>query len=282
MKTLAPQHYRPTIATHLNTVDRINNAYRAGGLESPSRASDLEKLLDAEPTADDVAHNLAGEALTVTDPANWLEQALTSIARAHAADALRTGLGRHREQTLRARTKEMAAAAVTDLQPAFSKAAQALAKAAASLPAGSDPLDLAAVVQADATRAMKAAQSALTTLAAMASIHELPTATEIHAATLRLLPVIDVPEVPVEQVSRLTGVPVEEAHPERENVRRLGREAAKYGEDAALIAVSRGEYGPNVTLALAKDRAELLTRVTRTRDAHRRIRTDVGPRAVVL
>lgn len=279
---LPQQNYSPAIAIPHTLISRIDTAYRAAGLNPPSRAIELERLLADEPGANQVAADLAAQALTVADPAAFVEDAIEQIKRAHAVDALRTGLRQHHERTVKAYTHDLTSTATAELRPAFDKAVTALAKAAKDLPAGHDALDITAVVDADATKAMKAAQAALRTLADLAGIHELPNGMpDLHGRVLKLLPVLTFPTVPVEQVSRLSGAPVDQDDT-RDTVRRLVKDATDHGEDRVLIGVARGEYGDAVRFHFAADRADLFGNAQRALTALRRKAVDVGPKVTVF
>lgn len=268
------QHYSPTIATDLNILERHDAAHALAGLEPPTRGSAIGALLAAEPTAEETARGLAEDMLTATDPDQWLEDALAQVQRAHAADALRLALGRHRDVTIKAHADRLITETAAAVKPAAELATKALTKAAAKLPTEGHPLDLAAVVELDATRDMKQAQAALRDLATLAGIHRPLHPGDLPARAVRLLAVVHIPEVPVEPVNRLSGNPVDH-DPQRDAVRAFLTAADREGEDRALIGVARGEYD-GLRLHLAATPAELHANAARAKAAIMRRSVDAG------
>ncbi|GAA4402905.1 hypothetical protein GCM10023168_13920 [Fodinibacter luteus] len=233
---------------------RLRGAYAAAGLPVPALFGPTDAALAAEPTAAAVAASVA-DALDVADVAAWLEDALARIARAHAADALRLEVQRHRESVLGRNRGRIVAEAVAAVTPAFQTAAAALAKAAAALPHDA-PLDAAAVVDLDVTRPWKAAQSALATMGALASVHT-PKAGPTGIELPTLCTVVAVPEIDgAQRVNRLTRAPIGETDPRRADVLALDRCASKEGYDVALVRVARGDW-PSLSLSLAGSALEL-------------------------
>lgn len=280
MTTIGTQYYAPTVPTDLNALHRHDAAYRLAGLEPPTRGDAITALLAAEPTADALARELAEGLVTGGDAERWVEDALARVQRAAAADALKRAVSRHAESTIRLHADRLTADATAAVAPAFARTVKALTRAAAKLPTRGHPLDVQAVVDVDATKEMKAAQQALAELAVFAGLHGMNTAADLPPAVVRLLPVVAVPEVPVEPVNRLTGQPVN-TDAQRDTVRAFIRAADREGADRALIGVARGEY-PGVVLHLAADRAELRANTRRAVDALRRTAVDTGHRAGVV
>lgn len=269
-----PQHYAPPIATDLNVWTRHDAAHALAGLDAPTRGNAITDLLNAEPTADQTAKALAEDMLTAPDAAAWLEDALDQIKRAHAADALRHAIGRHRDAVVRAHADRLTADAAAAVAPAFDRTAKALTRAAAKLPAGDRPLDLEPVVALDATKEMKSAQAALRDLATLAGIHRTPNAAGLPSRVVRLVAVVDFPEVPVETVDQMTGAPLDH-HAGRDAVRRFIRDADERGADRALIGVARGEYD-GLTLRLAESTADLYDNANRAHAAVARRKAERG------
>ena len=279
MTTPTQQSYVPPIATGLNFLDRLHAAYAAAGLPTPTQGQTINTLLAAEATVDGIAGEIARGTIDTDDAHAWLEDALSKVSRAYAADRLKTALGRHRDVALRAATPDLTAKAAQDCRPAFDQAAATLTRAAAKLPTGNDPLDLAAVIDADATRAMKDARHALATLAVFAGLFEPRVGLDLDAEVIRVLPVVSFPTVPVERVARISGRPLDH-DATRDTVREFMRHLIRHGTDTALIRLARGEY-EGLTLALAPSIPEHAENGRRAEQANRRIPTDSGPKVVV-
>lgn len=262
MNTTNEHHFRLRVTSEHNHVENIAHAYRTCGLEPPNRATDLRQLLADEPRPDDLAIQLATEALTVDNLEEWTEAAIERIRRAQAVETLHRaviGLGAGAAKRNRA---TLVRDAVADLSKPFAAAVKQLTTAAHRLPATNQPLDIEAVVETDTTAERRQAQQALAVMAAVGSVHTMPPAPALAPRTRDALTVVDVPEVPLAQVDRLSRQ-VLNPDATRDHVRRFLKHAEKHGIDRALIGVARGEYGPDVVLSLAADGAELRARIER-------------------
>lgn len=249
-------HFRPTTYTVGHFPNILAAAYRVAGKVPPTMANACRDLLAAEPTERQVAEDCALAALEAgIDPAEWLAASVDRMRRAQAADALRSAMSRYGEHALSRNAARFATDAAQDLTPAFNKAAKRLATAAEQLPAGHTPFDLAAIVEADATPAMKDAAAALADLGVLASIHQ-QRHHEAGPEVAALAIVATFPDVPQQERNSMTGSPEEGAHPQREAVRQLADDAQRHGLDRALVGIARGEYD-GVTLHLAASRTEL-------------------------
>ncbi|USQ78290.1 hypothetical protein NF556_11560 [Ornithinimicrobium faecis] len=259
--------YRPAPATTHNAMQRLEAAYRLAKVDPPTRSTEVLAAVNEHPTAASVARDLAAEAIAAPDPGPWIEDALPRIQRAQAADALRAALREHHAAAARAAHPRMVATATEAVADAFSATVAQLAKAAGKLPDGPDPLDLEAVVALDATREHKSALAALSDLATFAGVHDPYLSGDTAPRVAALLPVVDVPQVPQEIRTGL-GEGTTNPDAERDNVRAMFRRAERYGADAALIALARGEFGKRLRINLARDGAELVKRTERARIAH--------------
>lgn len=250
------RHYTPATWTVARFPAILAAAYRLAGKVPPTMADDCRRLLDAEPTAAQVAEECALAALEKgIDPADWLAASADRMHRAQAADSLRSAMARHAESALNRNAGRFANEAAHDLTPAFNKAAKRLTAAAEKLPAGDSPFDLAAIVEADATAAMKEAGAALVDLATIAAIFR-PRGHEAGPEVGQLVTVVAFPAVPQQERNRMTGTLAGEGHPQRDAVRQLVRDAERHGLDRALIGVARGEYD-GASLRLAESHADL-------------------------
>lgn len=257
--------YTLAATTHHNLTNRIAEAYRAAGLTPPTRADELRRLLDNEPTPDQLAETLAVESLAVADLEAWTQDALDRVHRAQAVLTLRQAVARHREAAAKRNAPDLVREAAADLAEPFTRAAKKLTPAAKKLPAP-DPFDLAATVDTDTTRERRTALEALALFAAVASIHTRRHVADLNAPARDVLMVIDVPEVPRAQVHRLTRS-VLNPDDDRDGVRRLLRDAESHGPDRAIVEAARGTYGNRVALALPSSPADLDARWDRATHA---------------
>jgi hypothetical protein len=268
-------HYARTLGSSPERLpQRIEAAYVAAGLTPPARRSAVDVALDAEPAPDDLARDLAAEALQVTDgdAAGWLEDALDRMQRTHAAHTLRLALAKWTPNAVRDARVDLTRGALDELAPAFTRAVDTLTKAAQELPTP-DPFDMAAIIATDATRAAREAGQALTLLGRLADVHGTVQAAQVGPNTAALLPVVTLPAVTVEDVDRLSRSPLDSTDPDRTHrtaVRRLIDHATRHGCDRALVDVARGAYGEAVRLELAATPAELDDRLERAETAMNR------------
>lgn len=257
--TAGTRYYRPAHgANPLNLPARLRAAYVLAGKTAPPLMSPAEAALDAEPTPEQVGARVAEAALD--NPAAWLEESIAAMSRALAVAEVRKAAGRYREHTLKRASRRLSAAAAADVAATFTKVAVALTKAATALPRV-NPLDPGAVVEADATRAWKAAQAALADVGTLASIHEPPAASSVGPAVASLLRVVAVPAITEAQtIHRLTRAAVGDLDPRRVQVREFATAAERSGLDETLLRVARGDW-PDLALSLAASHAELAARV---------------------
>ncbi|MCO6728874.1 hypothetical protein, partial [Streptomyces sp. CHA16] len=75
-------------------LEHITRAYVLAKIEPPTQAVAILAAANAEPTAGQVAAELAADALSNPDPAAFHEDALARIQRAQAGDALKAALGK--------------------------------------------------------------------------------------------------------------------------------------------------------------------------------------------
>lgn len=265
-------------------LEAIDRAYRRAGLPLPNRVVEARRLIESEPTAADIGASLALEAFTTTDkPQKFAEDALARMQRAQAADALRVALAQAEPQAHRASIGGLLTQAVNDLSPAFLAVVDELSKAAATLD-HDNPLSVENAVRDDATRPMKAAQAALTSLGVFASIYVNRAVRGISGPLSNVLPILSLPACAVEIVadSFATVAPVLNANELAGTyaVRDMAR-AVEKDTDYGLLAVARGDF-PGVTLALG-DGAE---QTRRAREAGRAFARSVAAtaqrRAVVV
>lgn len=264
MTTERTKHYAPAPYVLTRLPQTLARAYAVAGLPAPTIADEARALVEAEPTAREVAEAVAVASLDPNaDPAEWLEDSLARIQRAQAADALRTAMNGYAEAALRRHAGRLTAEAVEALKPTFAKVAKRLTTAAEKLPA--DPFDLGAVIATDSTAAMKEAAAALVDLAGLASLHK-PRPGSLGPEIAALASVVRFPEVPQAEHNRMTGTPDSPAHPQRDAVRVLDRDTRAHGLDRVLVDVARGQYD-GVTLAYADSPADVEQNLERARIA---------------
>ncbi len=238
-------HYQTTYTSQIRSIEAL---YRAAGIPAPARYSQYNAAVAAIPTALKTAHTAARACLDHTgDTDTWLDTSLDAIAKAHAAELLRSALVQLPTNLGKARLAEWTTEAITDTREWWTEHLDTLTTAAAALP--TDPLNLDAIIEADATREWKQAQTALRALGTVASAHGLITVHDASVALVRMLPVLDLPDVTVEQVNKLHRE-TQNPDPNRDAVRNLTADAEKHGLDTALIRAARGDYH-GVTLAVA-------------------------------
>lgn len=258
--------YRRPIVTALNHAQHVRAAYQAAGLDAPQHGAELRRVLNETPTPDAEAARLLAAGYEAEDVDAWHADALEAMTRALAGERLRAALSKMAPQIDAAHRDEWTDQAAHDLAPAFQRLAKNLATAAQKLPTGPDPLDLAAVVEADAGAAYTTARESLAALSAYAGIH---TGTHMNGRPARwaeLLGIVHIPETVTEQRTRLTG--------EARNADKLDSTQAvrdiitlieKGQTDRAILDIARGKH-KGFTLQLATT-AELREREARVHRA---------------
>lgn len=277
------KHYNPTRPGGLDFARRgpamIREALTAFGLEAPPRLNPVDLALEAAPTADTVAADLAMEALDVSAKGaeKWTREAAARLQAAEATDALREAMKKYLPNQTRARWKANLADALAQLADPVAEVLAELQADAANLPSTGDPLDPATVLAAGAGGVEHQRTTAnLSRLSAAASLLLTSGLDEVAGP---MLPLLDLPEVAREKIDAFTRVSHEDApNPEREAVRRLRSDAAEHGLDHALIRVAQGAYG-GVSLSLAPDLDTMRDRSQRLEDAVSRQRVSNGGQA---
>lgn len=275
--------YNRTILIPSQQVAAIDTAYRMAGVTVPTRAVAVQEHVMNEPSAKDVAAEVAAEAINAPDADKFYEEALTRIQRAHAADALRAAFGQALSTATKTAMPDLLAQAAADLKPAFNKTAAAFSAAAKALPV-SDPLNPDASIEADTTKELKTARASLTRLATYAGIYQQGTPGVVPPSLMAILPVVALPKCAVEIVASTPSVPapvLNESQLEGTRaVRKLGKDA-RQDIDAALIGVAAGRY-PGISIAFASP-DELRERRDNADNAQRRkVNTDLGSKVVAL
>lgn len=279
--TNAPLYNRyPTAEqTHLDTIVRT---YAAAGLNPPTLAVGIRDRINKAPNAHQVAVKLADQALTTTDPDAWYEDALEQLRTAQAAEALNKAFNANYSASVLRHIPVIQAQAAEDLTPVFNKHAKALTTAAGKLPQ-SNPLDMAANVEADTASEYKTTRTALATFATLASIYRSTVPGEVPPALNQLLPVVALPNAVKERVARSYGESVKVLNESQLNGTRVIRQLADDARkdiDVALINVARGKY-EGITLALATPQ-ELTERRRNALTAYQREHAnDNGGRVIV-
>ncbi|MBN9610995.1 MAG: hypothetical protein BGO26_16670 [Actinobacteria bacterium 69-20] len=279
------QIYRPNPTGNMFDLENIDAAYRLAGIPVPTRGAEVFELIESQAAVDEVAVAELRAGLEADDLTAWLDRAIAVTSRALAVKTLRDGLASARSAVMDEKLPELRAGAAKDLAPAFARTCRALSKAAAKLPAGHDPLDLDAVVEADATREMKEARAALADLAVFAAIVPVMQGGHVPPRADTLLPIVGIPDGPVERVTGWAGQDViGDGHSmQRRAVRTFAGDAQEHGPDRALIGLARGEYS-GLAFALADSVDEVLRRHTALDDALRREYVEMphGRRGVVV
>ena len=177
--------------------DAIALAYREAGIPAPNARTAALAAIEAEPGAEAVALELAREAHGTDDADAFLDAALDRVARAQAADALRSALSRAdvlvRRETIDAALEQ----ATKDLGPRFAAIAKELSTAAAKLDPAR-PLDLNNAVRDDSTKALKTAQAAVNALGPFAGMYVQRPSNLVPRSLNAVLPVVALPECVVE------------------------------------------------------------------------------------
>lgn len=235
--------------THLDTIVRT---YKTVGLTPPTLAVGIRDRINTAPSMNQVAADLADQALTTTDPDAWYADALDQLRTAQAAEALTKAFNANYTSAVLRHVPAIQAQAAEDLTPVFNKHAKALTAAAQKLPRN-NPLDMAANVEADTAAEYKIARTALTMFGNLASIYRTTPPGTLPPALNTILPVVDLPPAEKEQVARSFGEAVKVLN-ERDlagtrAIRKLADDARE-DLDLALINVARGKY-EGVTLSLA-------------------------------
>jgi hypothetical protein len=266
--------YKRPITTDVNQTDRIDAAYRTAGLRAPSRTLEIQKLLDAIPTTAKVADQLAQEAITAPNPELFLQQALIRVRDAQAADAFRAKFKERLAEYERQSARDTITQAVEDLTPAFDKLVKAFTTAAPNLPAKA-PLDPMANINAGTAPDYKTSTDTLAALGVYAALHRAEVGGMIGNHLNQVLPIVQIPDATVEQVTGLARATVNSAKLTDNTlaIREL-EDALKQDIDTALVRVARGDW-PTITLALASP-SEYRRRVKAATDAHRRQVVDEG------
>lgn len=278
--TNAPLYTRyPTAEqTHLDTIVRT---YASAGLNPPTLAVGIRDRINQAPNVHQVAVKLADQALTTTDPDAWYEDALDQLRTAQASEALSKAFNANYSASVSRHLPVIQAQAAEDLTPVFNKHAKALTAAAGKLPA-TNPLDMAANVEADTAAQYKTTRTALSVFGQLASIYKAGTPGEMPPALNQLLPVITLPEAVKEVVARThfetTKVLNESQLGGTRTIRQLAQDAKK-DIDLALINVARGHY-EGVSLALATPQ-ELTERRRNALHAHQREHANDNDRVTI-
>lgn len=233
----------------------IADTYTALGLEAPTRAIDIKRLIDAEgQNVQATAHRLALEALTTDqDPHDWYAAALTQIKEAQTRETLTNAFNRsYNDAVARAMPKYLHDAA-SDLTPVVKKKIARLITAAKKLPMGKEALNPEANLANDSGAALQEARAALTLLGEAASIYQVTQPHGLPVALNMILPVVELPEAEIEQIEKSLGEDVTVLNRSTLTgtyaIRQLATDA-KEDADLTLIDVARGTY-EGVTLSLA-------------------------------
>lgn len=258
--------YRRPIVTPLNHPEFIRAAYQAAEMEPPQHGAELRHVLNQTPTPDAEAVRLLHAGYEAEDLDAWHADALEAMTRALVGERLRAALGKVGPQIDAAHQDDWTDAAARDLTPTFQRVTKALTSAAKKLPAGPDPFNLAAVVEADAGAAYATARECLAQLSAYAGIH---TGTHMNGRPARwgeLLGIVHVPETVTELRTRLTGQARNADKLEStQAVRDIITLIEKGQTDRAILDIARGKH-KGFTLQLATT-AELREREARVQRA---------------
>lgn len=259
-------YYQRPVTTALSLLDTLETTAARFGIDPPVRVRGVDAVLAAEPRPEDVLRDAAGESLTTTDAAAWLEDTVARYQRAQIVEQITRQLSGHRDRLGRVRATEALAIIAPDLSKHAATLIKKMTKAAADLPTD-HPLDAEAVLDAGAGTQRTVVAEGLADLAALAGLYE--TTAPPPGITPRLasvLPVVNVPDVPVERIERLTRRTLN-PHPERDAIRQLARDLDERGIDAALIGVMRGDYA-GITLEWSPSIADHAARTQRATRAN--------------
>lgn len=264
---------------HVTYWRNIGAAYAAAGLDVES-APELAAYRNAAALADRLRELAATDptvsaALRLDPGADDLDARLADLARRRAlatlaGDAVRLW-GSYEGSAMRGHVLAALPTVVERLRPAFAKAAHDLATAARSLPAGDAALDANAIIAADASKAYRAAQAAVSKLEAFGAVlpasghagWELPDG----AAVCRIVALPDAGE------PGTAGRPDSEA-PERAVIRAVPRDFHS-AATLTLVRVARDEYA-GAAFDLAADGEDFAARIENVKQAHRWLRAPAG------
>lgn len=280
-------HYEPRIVTEHNVHTCIADAYRAYGLEAPTRAREVKALMNADDNAVNVVVNrLAAAALEPgADLSEWHADAIEQIKDAQARQALSHAFGRDFHRHVVSTITKYQAIAHDDLQPHVAKTIKSLEAAAKHLPAGAAALDAEAVLAADAGKHLTTARQALSTLAVAAGVYMPVIDHDVPQRLRQLAPVVHFPAANAEQIERgymgtTPNILNRDELDGTRTIRAIDNHARDYGLDATLVAIARGDF-PGTSLAYA-DKAELSKRRSNLNRAHSRQSVDVNHGVKVL
>lgn len=244
--------FHRSITTRQFQLRYIDAAYNLAGVTRTKQTSEVQAAINAAPTVDQVAKDLAYRSFEATDAEQFVEDALTEIQRAHAADALRAAYSKCIQQATLDSIPRVLEEAATELSPAFNKLVSEFATAAKALDIN-DPLSAEAAIETNTAKQLKVARTALEALGVYANMHEQHTPDKAPAILMSVLSILSLPKCTVEQVVRTpaTPKPVVNAHQlvGTYAVRQFTKDAGK-DMDKALIGVAAGRY-EGVSFALA-------------------------------
>lgn len=224
----------------------LSTAATYAGITTTNPITQLKAAFARQATIDTIADDLAQNLLTITDHDKWIDDAITKVQRAQAADALNKAFSQRWDSIRRRATLEEQARVIKQIAPTFEQHATNLKKAATQLPAN-EPLNLEAVIDHDATNAYKNATEALRSLALYASCFDaLRTLHNIPSALNDVLPIIAITGTNPEIVDNLGATQNEPQLTVSRTVRKLAADLTN-DIDQTLIEVARGTYN-GVTL----------------------------------
>lgn len=263
-QTQQTSYYQPQIVTEHNLHDAIGDAYRAYGLDAPTRASEVKRLLNADTNI--VPATVARLAAAALEPHSdleaWHTDALEQIREAQARQDLAQAFGRDFQRHVFATAPKYQALAYDDLASHVAKTIKTLEQAAKALPTGAAALDPETVIATDAGKHLGSARAALATLATASRIHLPLMDRDVPQRLRQLAPIVHFPNAAIEQTQRHLGYDTitlneDELGGTRE-IRNIATHLHDHGTDATIIAIARGDF-PGTRLAYA-DKAALSTR----------------------
>lgn len=236
-------------------LDRLVAAYEAAGLDPPSRLPAVEAALELLPTLHEVHTDLAAEALTAVDVAEWLDDAIGRMMRALAVEQLRT-VGAHHRRT-HADLNELRHQVYDDFAGPADEIFTAINAAASRLPAGAATLDPEHNIDAGTVGELTTVLDACQRFGAMTSA-----LSSLHSHRLRaagaLCDVLDIPTCQPQIVEDAFSEPLN-PDPQRDALLQLLADTAEHGCDHVIVTATRGGY-MGVSPRFITSRAERETR----------------------
>lgn len=278
---------RPT--THyMNLLEKIVEAYTAFGLNPPTRASEIRRLVEAgAQSTRQVADQMARDAfLNDDDPEEWYAAALDRIKEAQARETLAKVFADGYSQNVQNASRNLVAPAGDDLAAPVAKAVKKLVDAAKKLPQGLDALDTEANLAADTGSHLYTVRAELAHLSTATGIYDpLAGSQEISDQGLRnIIPLVKFPTAAVEIIENSFGENPRTLNEHElegtRTIRKIAEDIRHHGTDIVLVMIAQGHY-PNTEISFA-GRDEFGARIRNVATTYKRTRATGSTKQFVL